>query len=392
MTLATILLDARRATTSDGSRPATSKHTSPADSPGDCGVRSRTPGIWASCRLQARRETADPRLDALAADPLVERERLGKRPAVLEGVEPARREGRPVGDAARRAARDPRAVARAVEGRDRRSHQLAHALVRPQHARPARPVEPLVAARDERVAAEVTHGLGPSAEAVHAVDAQEHALRERLRDRPHGQPDSGARVDPREGDDPRPSRDRPLDAAHDLVLRCAPRVVVEPYTPDAHAGEPERLVRRVEVVLGRHDLVVRAEREPRVEEPESHRRRVGERDLGRRRAQEAARRPRAPRRSARRRDRAGTRRGSRRAVAGERRSRRAPAAGAWRAGRTSGGSGSDRARTAIGPSPSRGDRAPPRRPPVRAPSASAPAVRPARARRPRRESSDTLRG
>ena len=136
-----------------------------------------------------------------------------------------------------------------------------------------------MAAGDERVTAQVTDGLCASAEAVHAVDAHEHPLRQRLRDRPQGQPDSVARVDPREGDDSRAARDGPQDAAHDLVLRGAPRVVVEPDAPDSHAGEPERLVRRVEVVLGRHDLVVRAERQPRVEEPEPHRGRVGERNF-----------------------------------------------------------------------------------------------------------------
>ena len=91
--------DASRATTSDGLRPATSKHTSPADKPGDCGVRSRTPSHLGELRLEAGREAADPRLDALAADLLVERERLGQRPPMLEGLEPARRERRPVGDA-----------------------------------------------------------------------------------------------------------------------------------------------------------------------------------------------------------------------------------------------------------------------------------------------------
>ena len=45
-------------------------------------------------------------------------------------------------------------------------------------------------------------------------------------------------------------------------------------------------MRGVEVVLRRHDLVVRAQREPRVEEPEPHRGRVGEGDLGRRSAEE----------------------------------------------------------------------------------------------------------
>ena len=55
-------------------------------------------------------------------------------------------------------------------------------------------------------------------------------------------------------------------------------------------------MRRVEVVLRGEHLVLRAQRETRVEEAEAHRRRVRQRDFGRRRAQEAARR--LPRRGA----------------------------------------------------------------------------------------------
>ena len=53
---------------------------------------------------------------------------------------------------------------------------------------------------------------------------------------------------------------------------------------------------RVEVVLRGQHLVLRAQRETRVEEAEPHRRRVRERHFGRRRAQEATRR--LPRRGA----------------------------------------------------------------------------------------------
>ena len=196
---------------------------------------------------------------------------------------------RPVGDAASRAARDPRAVARAVEGRDRRPHELARTLVCPQHAGSARAVEPLVATGDEGVAREVPDSRGVRAEAVDAVDADEHTVRERLRDRPHREPDAGARMDPRQCDHPRPPRDRSADAAHDLVLRGSSRVAVERDPPHARAREPERLVRRVEVVLRGEHLVLRAESEARVEEAEAHGRRVRQGHFGRRRSQEATR-------------------------------------------------------------------------------------------------------
>ena len=194
---------ASRATTSAGSRPSTSKQTRPADSEVALGVRRLTPRTPRQARLKPRDERADPRFHPPAADRLVEAERLGKRPPVLEGVEPARRQPRAVGGTAGSTAGEPRSVALAVvERRDDRPHELASPRPHPEDAGPTRAVQPLVAAGCERVAAQAPRRVGLGGQAVNAVDAHEHPVRQGVGDLAQRELDAGARVHPGKGHDP----------------------------------------------------------------------------------------------------------------------------------------------------------------------------------------------
>ena len=158
---------------------------------------------------------------------------------------------------------------------------MARGRARSPTARPSREARRATCgSRTERVAAEVCHGLGPSAEAVHAVDAEHYSLRKRLRDRPHREPDAGARVDPGQRDDSRPSRDCAPYAAHDLVLCRSPRCRRRARFVVPRARAPVRLVRRVVVVLRREYLVPRPAARAACRGGRAHRRRVGQRYFG----------------------------------------------------------------------------------------------------------------
>ena len=149
-----------------------------------------------------------------------------------------------------------------------------------------------MAAGGEDVDAEVRGRRVLDAEAVDAVHAEQDPLAlgpalvrvgDRSSDLAQRELDAARRVHPRDGEAARPRLQRASDGAHDRVDRGRLRLVVEADAADGHAvellPEAERLVRRVEVVLGRHDLVARLQAQPRVHEPEPHRRRVRERDL-----------------------------------------------------------------------------------------------------------------
>ena len=146
MTVATIARRASAATTASRAEPVDLE----ADDPGrervaPAACSSVTCLIAGQPRLQPPRELVDAGRDPRLADALVEAERLRQRPAVLEGVEAAGRHGG--------AGRCPRR-----EGRDRRRHRAPGVRPAPDEPGAARPEEPLVAARDEEVAAERADG------------------------------------------------------------------------------------------------------------------------------------------------------------------------------------------------------------------------------------------
>src|SRR6266540_2636955 len=101
-----------------------------------------------------------------------------------------RRCTREVGYAAERwcLIRKPRRKGAVVEGRDSRGHRTPGIAPTPDHSGAARPQEPLVAAGDEEVAAEIGRRRRLDSEAVHAVDAEEDSLVRRAIavDRPEG--------------------------------------------------------------------------------------------------------------------------------------------------------------------------------------------------------------
>src|SRR5581483_3814769 len=63
-----------------------------------------------------------------------------------------------------------------AEARDGAADERRSRIARPEDAGPARPEQPLVAARREEVAAELRRRLGFGAEAVHSVDAEQDAV------------------------------------------------------------------------------------------------------------------------------------------------------------------------------------------------------------------------
>ena len=96
----------------------------------------------------------------------------------------------------------------------------------PDDAGAARPEQPLVAAGDEEVAAELVGPAVLDAEPVHAVDAQQRPvglgapgveLGQRVGDRPRSAASARARVHPRDGDDARLRRAPRAQARDDLV-------------------------------------------------------------------------------------------------------------------------------------------------------------------------------
>ena len=140
----------------------------PAETSGSAGVTTVIPSIPASPSFSARRLLDGARHHPVAADPLVERERLGQRPAVLEVVVAAGGE--------------PRPALRPGERRDQLGERIP--VAGPDDAGAARPEEPLVGAGRQEVAAELGQVDVDGAEAVHAVDAEQDPVggsRRRLR-------------------------------------------------------------------------------------------------------------------------------------------------------------------------------------------------------------------
>ena len=135
MTLATTLCSSRRrSTSSDGIGPAMSAQTSPAESDSSRGVTTSTPAMSARpsfSRGRAHVSARPPR----SAEPVVELERLGERPPVLEGVEAAGGHQRPGRDVRRAPDPQPGDVRAAVEGRNRRREALPRGRCRPHDAR-----------------------------------------------------------------------------------------------------------------------------------------------------------------------------------------------------------------------------------------------------------------
>ena len=149
-----------------------------------------------------------------------------------------------------------------------------------------------MAAGGEDVDAEVRRRRVLDAEAVDAVHAEQDPLAlgpafvrigDGNRQLAERELDAGRRVHPRDCEAARLRLQRPSDGAYDRVDRGRLRLVVEPDAADGDAvellPEAERLVGRIEVVFGRHDLVARVQAQPRIHEPEPHRRRVRERNL-----------------------------------------------------------------------------------------------------------------
>ena len=223
-------------------------------------------------------------VDPFAARPIaVQVERLAQRPAVLERVEAARRVQRARRVRCRRWNRGPQRGPRARSAS-------------PDQARAARPEQPLVAARDEEVAAQIRDG-GLRRRAVHTVHTRSSeapvrcaltssACRRRLigsftpvLEWTHVTATTRVR-----------SVIAPLRAPDHLVLRRGPRLLIE---RDLRTAAPRRLLRSascvgVEVVRCRHDLLA-GRRPGRLEQPEAHRRTVGERDVARAGAEIAGR-------------------------------------------------------------------------------------------------------
>ena len=143
----------------------------------DIGVRSFTlPAMAASPCLQRRRQLVDARGDARLADREVKAERLGQRPAVLERLEAARRDARPGRQRLGRLALHPQLERRPVERRDGPWCPF-QASGRPQTMPVPRGPnshlwQPATKKSQPRSATESVL----DAEAVHAVDAQEHAV------------------------------------------------------------------------------------------------------------------------------------------------------------------------------------------------------------------------
>ncbi len=155
-----------------------------------------------------------------------------------------------------------------------------------------------MAAGDEDVGAEILGRGVLVAEPVDAVDGEQDPLLlvaavvrlgDHVGDVAHRQLHARPGVDPRDREAARLRGEPVAHGRDDLVDRRLGRVVVELQPPHLGAvalgAQAQRLVRGVEVVLGRHDLLPLLEAKARVDEAEAHRGRVGERDLLRARLQ-----------------------------------------------------------------------------------------------------------
>src|SRR5438876_207328 len=238
-------------------------------------------------------ESRDARGDARSSDAAVKLERFGHRPLVLVGLEAARRDPGRAGRSPRRMAILPgRKRLGAVEARDRRAQQRPVLLRRPDDAGAARRKNPLVRARGGEVDAQPgeRHILVP--ESMHRVQHHEHALAlaavavclgDGLCQRAHRQLDAGAGVHPREPDDARARADGAAQAFHHLFRRRRFRRIVGRNAPPAGAialgGQADRLVMHVMVMSRGEDLVAGSEGEAVVDQGETRRRAVGERNL-----------------------------------------------------------------------------------------------------------------
>ncbi len=179
-----------------------------------------------------------------------------------------------------------RAVRAAREGRNRRACARPGGRTSPDDTGAARPEQPLVAAGDEEVAAQRSHVHRFDAERVHAVDAQQRAaaVAQSLGDLRDRQLHARARVHPGQRDAPPCPRRRARTTESTIsasVARCGIAVQRDPphRRAERSGGEPQRLMRGVEVVGRRHDLLAGLQSEPAVEQAEPHGRRVGERDV-----------------------------------------------------------------------------------------------------------------
>ena len=174
-------------------------------------------------------ELVDAPGDAGLADRLVEFERLGQRPAVLEGMEPAwrhPRRGRHLGPV------PPHPIERG-DGRGRHGPRRRS---RAQDARPPGTEDPLVGAGGEHVAAERRDRLVFHAEAVHAVHAEDRpvllgaaAIRRghRLGEAGDGRADACPRVDPGHRHHARRGADLPRESLRHLVGVGLARLFIE---------------------------------------------------------------------------------------------------------------------------------------------------------------------
>ena len=262
----------------------------PAETSGVRGVISRT---WPCAAMPSLSRVASA---VIRSATLRARGRLGtskasrERPAVLEGVVAAGREER----AGRRRSVNVGIVAREAVPR------LAS-----RHPVPRGPAQPLVRAGDQDVAPATRRLTTPSActpstheqRTVRSPSCSQRQLHAR------------AGVHPGERDDARTRADRVAQRAEHLVCgrprRGRRRARPCARAPFAPALRPQRLVRRVVVVLGRQHLVAGA-RAARRRPAQPHRRRVGQRELARVDAEIAPRRRRPPPRRARPRARAGS--------------------------------------------------------------------------------------
>ena len=217
--------------------------------------------------------------------PSWKRERLGQRPPVLERVEAAGRQPCAVGDTAGCTARQPRAVALSVvEGGNRRTRELASPRLAQRTPVPRGPYNHLWQPDANASQPQAPCRLGLGSHAVHPVDADEHPVGQRVRDLGAAEASRPCSNAPTSG---RRRVSVAVTARRSLVTISSTEALrgssYSAHAPDARRRiQPECLVRGVEVVLGRQDLVLDLQGEPRVEQAEPHRRRVGERDVGRR--------------------------------------------------------------------------------------------------------------
>ena len=238
--------------------PSISKQVMPDDRSSAIGVRSFTlPPMAARPCLQRARQLVDPVGDARLADRQVKPERLRQRPAVLERVKTTGRHARARRQRLGRLPLHPQLEGRPFERRDDPLMPLPGVGAAPDDPGAARAEQPFVAAGDEEVAAEIPDGLRLDAEAVHAVDAQEHAIGlgallvhvgERVGHPADRQLHARRRMHPGDGDRARARADALDQVADDLVGGCLLGNGVEGDLADGGAGvkraQAQRLIGR----------------------------------------------------------------------------------------------------------------------------------------------------